>query len=172
MATAFVGKHRFEKLTMNGSFRHQHPAHFGEYSDRLLEILGTDAAEGTLEGSVVQRQRGVAIQILHEPAIKPRIGGELFGVHAMSDDRGVGPVGRQVADPTRHEVEYRLVLGQQPSIVCGQRRHRTLVDVRDQPRRGIESEIIARILLGEGASGQLGERVHHDARSCSLSQSA
>jgi hypothetical protein len=50
-------------------------------------------------------------------------------------------------------------LGHEVSVAGGQRRHRRRVDMRDEPRRGIEGEVVALVLPGKCARGQLGQGI-------------
>jgi len=75
IATALVGKQRFEKADDERSVGRQRAAHLGEYAHRLLEILHSDAAQRRIKQLVRQRQCGIAVQVLHEPMVEPRIGG-------------------------------------------------------------------------------------------------
>lgn len=73
--------------------------------DRPLKILQAHAAERGIERASFERQQRVAIEVLNEPAVEPRIGGELALVHAVPNDLGVRTVSRQVADPAGHQVQ-------------------------------------------------------------------
>ena len=61
--------------------------------------------------SIVKREDGVLVEVLHEPAIEPWICAEFFGVHAVTDDFGIGDILRKMAHPAGHQVEHSSALG-------------------------------------------------------------
>jgi len=105
IATALVGKQRFEKLTMNGASGFSTRFTSLKTSIGFLQILYGDGAHRAVEVIILQRQHRLAIEVLHKPARQPRIGRQLLGVHAMADELAVIDIGRQMADPARHQIE-------------------------------------------------------------------
>jgi len=64
-----------------------------------------------------------------------------------------------MADPARHKVQHARALRDHVPIARRQRRDRALVDVRDEPRRRVEGEIVTCVLLRERADREFGDRI-------------
>src|SRR5262249_38670630 len=105
------------------------------------------ADRGGVDACAVEWKHWIGIEVLHKVAREPRIGGQLFLVHAVADDLAVGDIGRQMADPARHEVEDHAAGWKQLAIERGDRRDRGVVDMRDQPRRRVKTLIRRGVLL-------------------------
>ena len=78
------GSSGWRKVTNQRRARPQHAGQLGEHLDRALQVLHGDADAGGVERAVRQRQDRVGVQVLHQPAVEPRVGGELGRVSAPS----------------------------------------------------------------------------------------
>src|SRR6516165_6400637 len=134
--------------------RPQYPRDFTQYRDRSLQVLDRHANHRGVEAGIAERQARLTVEVLDEPTVEPRIGGELGGVHAVADHLLVRDFRRQVADPAAHQVEQHAIRRQQVAVEAGQRRYGTLVDVTDEPRRLIEDLVRLVVELGKGAVRQ------------------
>src|SRR5258708_4107054 len=90
----------------------QHPPDIAQYGDRLLQILDRHADHRRVDAGVGERQPGFAVEVLDEPTIEPRVGGQLGGVQAMADHLAVADLRWQMADPAAHQVEQYAAGGQ------------------------------------------------------------
>ena len=78
-----------------------------------------------------------------------RVGGEFRRVQAMTDDAGIADLIRQVAHPTRHQVEHHAARRDNLPIQVGHGRDRCGIDMGHEARPGVEDRIGIAIVLGE-----------------------
>jgi len=154
----------------------QHAQHLTHRRDRLLEVLHRHADGGAVETAVLERQRGQAVQVLHDAAAQARVGLEFRPVHAEADDATIDDVVGQVADPARHEVEQDVARREALAIDVGDGGDRAIVDVGDEPRLRVEQQIGRGVAFGEGLGGQFGKVAHAGATDrvprCSMGESS
>src|SRR3954447_739457 len=66
--------------------RAQYPRNIAQYGYRLLQILNRHADHCRVDDVIREREPGVTIEVLDEPAGEPGIGSELGRIHTMPDD--------------------------------------------------------------------------------------
>ena len=59
----------------------------------------------TVEFCGGERQLRIAVQILHVPFVEKRVFRQLSGIETNPDDPRIGDFRRQMADPTRHQIQ-------------------------------------------------------------------
>jgi hypothetical protein len=136
------------------SVRYRRSPYLSEYFEGALKILHTDAAQHGIEGLIRKGQRWSGVEVLHEPSVKARVGSEFLSVHTVAHNIGVGTVIRQMADPTRHQVQQASTCRQLVAIEVGQCGYRAFVNVRNEPGRRLERQVVTFVLLGKGLGGR------------------
>ena len=87
IATALVGKQRFEKVIATQAARPQHARDLAQARRRDAARYWTETQSATASTlAAASGSVGSAVEVLHEPAVVARVGGELLGVHAVADD--------------------------------------------------------------------------------------
>jgi len=132
----------------------QNASDLAQHRHRLLQILDRHADHRRIDVRIRKRQRRVAVQVLDEPAVEPRIGGQFGGIHAVADHFGINHFRRQMADPAAHQIEQDAARGQYAAIELRQRGNCPVVDVMDEPGRLVKKLVLLPIDLGEGALRQ------------------
>jgi hypothetical protein len=107
---------------------------FAEYIDGALQVLYRNAQTRAIKIGVRQRKYWFYVQVLNEPSRKTRVCGELFVIHPLANDAGIGDVIGQMADPAAHQIQH-LATGRQ-ALAVGLRHNsdRAIIDVGDKPR--------------------------------------
>ena len=134
---ARVGRQRFENVTISGApgFKTR-PASRMTSQGRVRCWTETQIAAPSNSRSG-ERQARVAIQILYVPFVEKRVFRQLAGVEPDPDDPRIGDLGRQMADPARHQIEDGAAGRQDLAIEVGDRgdRRRRRFAGRPQIRR-------------------------------------
>ena len=117
---ARVGTQRFEKVTITG------------FADNLAgprQMLDRYADCRTVELGGGERQVRIAVQILYVPFVEKRVFCQLSGIETNPDDPRIGNFRRQMADPTRHQIENGAAGRQDLTIEIGDRGDRGRIDL-------------------------------------------
>ena len=144
------GKAAVGEADDEGRTRPQDAQDAGKDLHGALQILDANTAQGGIAAGGLQGKDGVAVQVLHKAATEPGVGLELLGVHASADHLGEGHLGRQMADPARHQIQHNASGWQEGTVEAGERMRCRLVNVSDEPGRGVEDCVVAAVLLREG----------------------
>ena len=89
----------------------------------------------------------VLVEVLQPVAIESRVGRELLFVEAVPDHPLEGLLLGEVGDPAGHQIQDDGVLRNALGVEGGQSRPKGLIEVVDEPRFGIEEDIIGTIPL-------------------------
>ena len=84
--------------------RRTRPA-LAQHAHGVDEVVHRHADGAAVELAVGERQHGPLVQVVHHERVQARVGAQLDLVHPEPDHAPVLDLGRQVADPARHEVE-------------------------------------------------------------------
>jgi hypothetical protein len=106
----------------------------------------------------------VAIEVLDVPFVEEGVLDEFLLVEADADDAPVLGLGRQVADPARHQIEDRAAGRENAPVEIRDAGDRRLVDMGDEARQPVELLVRRFIDTAERLFGE----ARHAAR-CSAS---
>src|SRR5277367_3857557 len=92
-------------------------------------MLDRNAQRGAIEFVVGEREMRIAIQILDPPFVEKRVLRQFTRAEADSHHPRISNFWRQVAHPTRHQVEYGATYWQDLTIEIGDHRNGGAIDM-------------------------------------------
>ncbi len=143
----------------------QHARDLGQDGHGALEIPDRDADQCGVDAGRVERQARLGVEVLHEMPGQARVGGEFGRAQAVAGDAGITDLVRQVADPTRHQVEDVAARRDDLPVEVGDRPDGGGIDMGHEARLRVERGIGIAVVLGERLGGKSG-------RSCVIGERA
>ena len=139
----------------------QHARDLGQDGHGALEILDRDADQCGVDAGRVERQARLGVEVLHEMPGQARVGGEFGRVQAVAGDAGITDLVRQVADPTRHQVEDVAARRDDLPVEVGDRPDGGGIDMGHGARLRVERGIGIAVGLGERLGGKVRQILRH-----------